>query len=344
MKRLFRFLAPLLFIAGSIPAANAAGTIPFSLSQQFDALGKPLGGCRLFTIAAGTVSTPQDAFQDADLTIKLPNPIECDASGRLPQFFLADGNIKVRLTDRNGVTQLVADNVLVIGPSSGGGGGGGGQVDPTTIIQTGDVKYRYGTGSLSGFVRANGRTIGSASSGASERANADCQALFEYLWGADATLVVSGGRGASAAADWAANKTITLPDFRGRVLAGLDDMGTGPAGMLTSTYFGASTTALGSSGGAEKWTLTTGQIPSHRHNNTLNDPGHKHGSTATIYVGATRSGKPSGGGSNVADDAYPLGIGLLAYTGITITNAYEGGGQPHPSIQPTSVVTLYIKL
>jgi hypothetical protein len=31
--------------------------------------------------------------------------MRCDAAGRLPQFFLADGLIKVRITDRNGVAQ-----------------------------------------------------------------------------------------------------------------------------------------------------------------------------------------------------------------------------------------------
>jgi len=60
----------------------------------------------------------------------------------------------------------------------------------------------YGTGVRSGFVRANGRTIGSATSGATERANADAQALFEYLWNTDANLAVSTGRGASSNADW----------------------------------------------------------------------------------------------------------------------------------------------
>src|SRR5947208_1688739 len=83
-------------------------------------------------------------------------------------------------------------------------GGGGGTVDPTTIFQTGQIIPMYGTGVLTGFVRANGRTIGSATSGATERANADAQSLFQNLWGADANLAVSGGRGASAAADWAA--------------------------------------------------------------------------------------------------------------------------------------------
>jgi hypothetical protein len=142
----------------------------------------------------------------------------------LPQFFVADGSIKLRLTDKNGVQIFTQDGLLVVGASSGGGGGS--PVDPTTILQTGQMINMYNTGVLTGFVRANGRTIGSATSGATERANADCQTLFQYLWGADANLAVSGGRGASAAADWAANKTLTLPDSRGRTIAGLDDMGT----------------------------------------------------------------------------------------------------------------------
>ena len=98
-------------------------------------------------------------------------------------------------------------------------------------------------------MRLNGRTIGSATSGATERANTDTQALFEYLWQNDSALAVSTGRGASSSADWAANKTIALPDGRGRVLAALDDMGSTAAGRLTSSYFGASGTTLGAVGG-----------------------------------------------------------------------------------------------
>src|SRR5262249_54891507 len=108
-----------------------AGTINLSLSQQLDEYGQPLSGGQLFIIQAGTVSTPQNAFQDQAPTTALPNPITLDAAGRIPQFFLADGQIKVRLQDKSGVVKFVADNLLVIGPS--GGGGGGGSVDPSTI-------------------------------------------------------------------------------------------------------------------------------------------------------------------------------------------------------------------
>jgi hypothetical protein len=46
-----------------------AGTIPLSMTQQFDVYGQPLSGGQLYIIQAGTVSTPQDAFADTGLTI-----------------------------------------------------------------------------------------------------------------------------------------------------------------------------------------------------------------------------------------------------------------------------------
>ena len=240
-----------------------AGTINLALSQQFDMDGEPLGGGLLYFFAAGT-TTPQSAFQDQLLAILHPNPIVLDASGRVPMFYLADGNIKIRLTDDSGVVVMAADNLLVIGPSSGGGGGGG--VDPTTVMAPGDIKARFGTGTLDGFVRCNGRTIGNAFSSATERATADCQALFEYLWSTTVLQVFAGAtpsRGATANGDWLANKQIVLPDLRGRTMAGMDDMGASAIGRLTTTGFGASGIVLGNAGGNEK--LTAAQIPGHTH-------------------------------------------------------------------------------
>lgn len=340
-------------LAVSLGSVQAAGTISFSLSQQFDEHGKPLSGCKFYTIQAGTVATPQNAYQDAALTIALPNPITCDAAGRLPQFFLADGSIKVRLTDKNGVQQIVADNILVIGPSSGGGGGGG-SVDPTTVAATGDIKSAYGTGSISGWVRLNGRTIGSSTSGATERANADCQALFVYLWGADASLTVSGGRGVSAAADWAANKTITLPDARGRVLASLDDMGASAAGRLTASYFGSNATVLGAANGSESVTMALSNLIRHDHTVFLHDPGHTH--SQTNPGGAVDSSFGVGFSSGGVYHTTPITLSTNT-TGITLWSDGAGAGSqnhvgmtgsatptPMRTVQPTILVTTYIKL
>lgn len=330
-----RFFLSLALMAGLLSPTLAAGTIPFSLSQQLDNFGKPLAGCQFYTIQAGTTSTPQNAFQDSALTIPLPNPQTCDAAGRLGQMFIQDGSIKVRLTDKNGVTVIVADNIQVIGNSSGGGGGS--PVDPTTVLATGDMKVTYGSGVVTGFVRANGRTIGSATSGASERANADCQALFIYLWSTDPNLTVSTGRGASASADWAANKQITLPDWRGRTIAGLGDMGNTDAGRLTSGFFGATPTTLGAAGGAQAQNLTVNQLPAHIPNNAATTISGT--STSPIWVGGSiNNTQVTSGSSTVTAGAQNVTLS----TSVDINPSSSNSGVA--TIPPTMLTTIYIKL
>ena len=315
-----------------------AGSISLSLSQQFNELGKPLAGGLLYFYAAGT-TTPQDAFKDSNLTLQHPNPITLDAAGRVPAFYLADGNIKIRLTDAAGVTQIAADNLLVIGPSSGSGSGD--TVDATTILATGDIKTRYGTGAVSGFVRLNGRTIGSATSGATERANADTQALFEYLWQNDSALAVSTGRGASSSADWAANKTIALPDGRGRVLAALDDMGNSAAGRLTASYFGASGTTLGAVGGNEKITLVRSDLPNTNVPVTITENPHDHEIKTFL-------GNPPAGTTKIFSPDGGLNGFKTEQTKTNLTAAFNLNGgvtQTLPvTVPPTLLITNYIKL
>ena len=334
-----------------------AGTIPLSMTQQFDVLGNPLSGGQLYIIQAGTVSTPQDAFQDTALTIKQPYPMTLDAAGRVPQFFLADpssgGNatVKVRLQDKNGVVQLSSDNVLVIGPS-GGTGGGGTAVDPSAIYQTGDIKPRYGIGVhpgvTPGWVRANGLTIGSAtaSPGATERGNADCQALFNYLWQVDTSLAVSGGRGSSSSADWTSNKTIALPDFRGMALSGLDGMGNSLAGKLTPAYYGApNVDLLGAVGGGEQNTLTAAQVPA------ISSAGSVSVISANSYfrvqAGASIIAVSAGTGTS-GILAVPQGnvtdVETVSSSGSFSANSNNTGGQAFRTIGPRKLCTIYIKL
>lgn len=315
----------------------AAGTINLSLTQQIDKdTQKPLAGGKLYFFQAGT-TTPQIAYQDSALTIPLPGGsiYTLDASGRIPQFFLADGQIKIRLVNKAGVTQFAADNLLVIGPS-GGGGGGGGSVDPTTVMQTGTLMSFYGIGVRSGFVRINGRTIGNASSGASERANADCQALFEYLWNNDSNLPVSFGRGATANADWVANKTITLPDARGRAIVSLDDMGNTTAGRMTL----APSTTLGGAGGSQTSSIARANLPTDQIPVAITDPGHAHGYTriitGTINAGSGASVTGVGGSDGGPTSSATTGISAL-------TNAL-GSGSALNTLSPVIFVTTYIKL
>lgn len=356
IKRFTVAIAALFALAAQ---AFAAGTIPYSLSQQLDEFGVPLAGCKLYLIQAGTTSTPQNGYSDSGLTLVLSNPLICDASGRLPQFFLADGSIKVRLTKSNGVNVVTADGILVVGASSGGGGGS--PVDATTVLATGDMKVKYGTGILTGFVRANGRTVGSATSGATERANADTQALFEYLWGADINLAVSGGRGASANADWVANKTIAVPDMRGRLLGGLDDMGSTASGRISTCV---SPTSLGSgcSITSDLKTIAQGNLPSYTLPKTLGiantlgitDPGHVHsaagapGANFIVNVAPSGTNLPTGGGSGWGGtpNTSPAATGITISGGVAITGDTQSGGSGtgFGILPPVMLVTAYVKL
>ena len=61
--------------------------------------------------------------------------------------------------------------------------------------------------------------------------------------------------------------TFNLPDLRGRVIAGQDDMGGTSANRLTSPINGDT---LGAAGGSESHTLTTNEMPSHTHTGNVN--------------------------------------------------------------------------
>jgi len=119
------------------------------------------------------------------------------------------------------------------------------------IPRTGDVQISLRNDALPGWVPMNDGTIGSASSGATTRANADCQPLYTWIWENidNAYAPVTGGKGVSAAADWAANKPLKLLKTLGHVL-GFAGAGAG----LTSR-------ALGQTAGAEKQNLTEAQLP-----------------------------------------------------------------------------------
>ena len=240
-----------------------SGTINLAFTQQFDAQGDPLSGGLLTFYVAGS-TTLQTPFQDTALSIAHPNPIVLDASGRVPMFYIADGFIKIRLTDKNGVVIIAADQLLVIGPSSGSSGSSTGDV--TRQFDTGDIKARYDNRSINGWVRCNGNTIGQTGSGATEPngIGANAQALYEYLYQFTSILLADGAvKSGNAVTDFGANKKLILPDLRGRVIAGLDDMGAlaGAALRLTSTYFGTPTTVLGAVGGDEKHKLIISELP-----------------------------------------------------------------------------------
>jgi hypothetical protein len=242
-----------------------SGILPgIAFVNNFDNNGELMRGALLRIYAAGT-NTPVTAYKDSALTAgqEQPWPIPADSAARLPIFYLADGAYRVRLsTDDGGYIAYDVPYIEAVGPSSGGGGGGGGGVAPEVLFRTGYLLPMLGSGILTGFVRLNGRTIGSAVSGATERANADVQGLFEYLWGEfDNTVCpVLGGRGSSSTADFTAGKQLTLIDGRGRTFFGADGMGASRANRLTNKTFATADT-IGTYGGTEAHALIRAELP-----------------------------------------------------------------------------------
>lgn len=101
---------------------------------------------------------------------------------------------------------------------------------------TGKISHCFGSTAPDGWVKRHGGTIGNAASGATERANADTEALFIKIWNETSntgefviqeSTGAAGTRGASAAADFAAGKRMPLPDDRGRYDRGLNTSGSG---------------------------------------------------------------------------------------------------------------------
>lgn len=131
--------------------------------------------------------------------------------------------------------------------------------------------------------------------------------------------------------------TFNVPDLRGRGISGKDDMGGSAASRLTSTYFGTSAAALGAVGGSESHTLTTPEIPSHTHVNTLTDPGHTH----TYFRHNSSSVVASGDTFAHADQSQNTGSST---TGITITNAAAGGGGAHAIVPPTIICNYILRI
>lgn len=207
-------------------SATVYNPAPFPL---YDTNGElAIGGKAYFYLANTT--TPLAVYEDSGLTTGHDWPVVAGANAVLPPIYLPYVDYRVVIKNASGA--------VIYGPVDGVANPAPPDESSATpasqLLQTGDVLWRMSGGARDGFVRMNGLTVGSAASGATERANADAEDLFGYLWTnfADSIAPVSGGRGATAAADWAANKPIVVPSMRGRIPVGLDDMGASAANVI----------------------------------------------------------------------------------------------------------------
>lgn len=135
--------------------------------------------------------------------------------------------------------------------------------------------------------------------------------------------------------------TFNVPDLRGRVPAGADNMGGSAASRLTSGGSGVDGATLGATGGAETHTMTTTEMPSHTHTqNSHNHSQNPH--THYIFSGPAGGVHPTiqQNGNNGALYG-PVQTVTATNNPATATNQNTGGGAAHNNVQPV-VVTNYI--
>jgi microcystin-dependent protein len=209
-----------------------------------------------------------------------------------------------------------------------------GLISVTPAQLPGTIKYVSDFTNLpAGYIWANGKTIGNASSNATGRANADTLALFSIYWtysAATLPIFTSAGalstRGSTAAADFSANKAISIPNLMGSVLAGLDGMGGAPnTNNLTVVGSGISGVTAGATGGSQSVSLTANQNGAHAHG-----PGGG-GNTFTEIASSGSLAQYSAGNPDHLEIYSP-------------TTGVSGSGAPHLNVQSTIVMPVIIAL
>ena len=148
-----------------------------------------------------------------------------------------------------------------------------------------------------------------------------------------------------------ASTTFNLPDLRGRVIAGKDDMGGTSADRLTNQTGGLNGDTLGATGGAETHVLTEGQLAAHTHAAgtiaTASDGAHVHSIDFTGVTSHDTSGGgkvASGGSSTETINAFNTqSSGAHTHT-ITGSTASTGSGTAHNNVQPTIILNKIIKI
>lgn len=247
----------------------------------------------LYFYYSGT-STLAPIYKDSSLLIPSENPVSVGAGEILPSIFLDTAITYRRVIQYSDGTVDEQDPLGVLATE--------GEVG----VPVGSI-LDYGGGTLpTGFLFCDGSAVS--------------RTTYAALFTAIGTTHGAGN----------GTTTFNLPDYRGRVGAGKDNMGGVSANRLSTQVTG---TTLGATGGAEEHTLTSSQIPAHTH--PVTDPGHTHATSAT------GSGQGHGGSLPNTVEYGSANTGSNT-TGITVGNN-TGGGSAHTNVQPTIVCNKIIK-
>jgi microcystin-dependent protein len=221
------------------------------------------------------------------------------------------------------------------------GAGSGSWTDASSIITntaftTGDLKITHKTTADTSWIMWAEGTIGDGSSSATIRANADTADLFAVYWAfaaADCPIYTSSGvlstRGASAAADFAAHKRLSLPAGNARSL------------MIAGAGSGLTTRTLGSTAGAETFTLATANLPPYTPSGTVATTVTMNSNAAVAIIASAAGANPFGGSAGSANST----AAITATAVSTFTGTPQGGTTTAINkVSPVAFVNVMIKL
>ena len=186
------------------------------------------------------------------------------------------------------------------------------QTQINSIVPSG-VLMPYGGGSApTGFLLCDGSAVS--------------RSTYSNLFSAIGTTYGSGN----------GSTTFNIPDLRGRVIAGQDDMGGSSANRLTNQSGGLNGDTLGATGGAETHTLTTAQLASHTHSFSDTDTVSNVAIPRSFISGSTNNSVNADGSAVRVDD------GSITVS-ISGTTGSAGSGSAHNNVQPTIILNYIIK-
>lgn len=192
--------------------------------------------------------------------------------------------------------------------------------------KTGDMRFLGNSGTSAniynlGWIAVDGSTLGSPTSGATH-ATQDVFLLYCYYWNntSNTDCPVSTGRGATAIADFNANKTLTMPTSAGHAI-----------GIFGNN--GVNNRRLGEAAGSDSSTALLA------HTHTITDPGHVHAFSANVWVSAGGNGEFN---ATPGEPFNTITSTNSAVTGISINSA--GSGASYSIVQATTYFNAYVKL
>ena len=136
--------------------------------------------------------------------------------------------------------------------------------------------------------------------------------------------------------------TFTIPDLRGRVAAGKDDMGGSSANRLTDADDGINGDTLGDTGGGETQTLVTGNLPAHTPAGSVALAA-SGGGAATGLLRSAAGVAVTFGTVGTAGDGVQAGTGALNTITASFTGTPQGGtSTAFGVVQPTIILNYII--